>query len=150
MIQGMFGRRRQAGFTLIELLVLIAIIGAVIALLLPAVQRAREAARRAQCVDNLKQVALAAHNYESVNGAFPFGHRGYQMEISPGVPPCSVGSLIGHSAFVFLLPYTDGGNNYNAYNIILPYYLLDNVTAISIRVPTFVCPSDTDASPADG
>ena len=66
-----YSRLRSHGFTLIELLVVIAIIAVLIALLLPAVQSAREAARRIQCVNNLKQIGLAAHNYHSVNDTFP-------------------------------------------------------------------------------
>jgi prepilin-type N-terminal cleavage/methylation domain-containing protein/prepilin-type processing-associated H-X9-DG protein len=143
-------RRRQAGFTLIELLVVIAIIAVLIALLLPAVQSAREAARRAQCTNNLKQIALAAHNYESAQGSFPIGNRGLQL-VYPGLPPCGIldgaSYPIGHTAFVFILPFLENGVVYNSYNIIQGYFTTANSTGLSTKVATYICPSDTDAAP---
>jgi prepilin-type N-terminal cleavage/methylation domain-containing protein/prepilin-type processing-associated H-X9-DG protein len=90
--------RRRSGFTLIELLVVIAVIAVLIGLLLPAVQKVREAAANAQCKNNLKQIALAAHNYESANGSLP----GYDLQfVSP---------------LVRLLPYLELGNQYNLFS----------------------------------
>jgi prepilin-type N-terminal cleavage/methylation domain-containing protein/prepilin-type processing-associated H-X9-DG protein len=93
-------KHRHRGFTLIELLVVIAIIAVLLALLLPAVQSAREAARRAQCTNNLKQVGLAMHNYHDSQGTLP-----------PGVKGCCWGTWL-----VFILPYIEGNNTFNAWN----------------------------------
>src|SRR5262245_17985795 len=90
----------RRGFTLIELLVVIAIIGVLIALLLPAVQQAREAARRIQCTNNLKQIGLAMHNYHDTVGSFPPARKG-----------CCWGTWN-----IFILPYIEQASLYNAWN----------------------------------
>src|SRR5512145_1014338 len=100
----------RRGFTLIELLVVIAIIGVLIALLLPAVQSAREAARRAQCTNNLKQIGLAAHNYVDVMGSFPanlYLHPAYSTNAY---------NWNNASWLVFLLPQMEQQPLYNAVN----------------------------------
>ena len=134
--------QRKRGFTLIELLVVIAIIAILIALLLPAVQQAREAARRAQCKNNLKQIGLAIHNYESSHRSFPPGRVGYPMVFS------------AHAA---ILPYLDGGALYNVIDFntaptfveppVAPYS--QNVIAAMMRVPTYMCPSDLEFMPGN-
>jgi prepilin-type N-terminal cleavage/methylation domain-containing protein/prepilin-type processing-associated H-X9-DG protein len=133
----------RKGFTLIELLVVIAIIAVLIALLLPAVQAAREAGRRAQCVNNLKQIGLGMHNYESVNGSLPPGWKG-----------CCWGTWV-----VFLMPYVEQQQMYNAWNTlgnnspgspydgVLRYAGAANVTVTSARVNTYQCPTDTPNAP---
>lgn len=129
-----FGTAHRAvkGFTLIELLVVISIIAVLIALLLPAVQQAREAARRTQCKNNLKQIGLALHNYESTFTIFPAG----------GIEDTNAASSgIGASGFTLIMPYIDQGNSYNLYNFNEHYASTYNKTVINQKIAAFLCPS---------
>jgi prepilin-type N-terminal cleavage/methylation domain-containing protein/prepilin-type processing-associated H-X9-DG protein len=126
---------RVRGFTLIELLVVIAIIGLLIALLLPAVQASREAARRMRCVNNLKQLGLAALNYESANGVLPPGSLAAPSEGQPGL-------TWGLSTFVRVLPFLDNSPVYDAANFSLQAITTAHGTLASIGISALWCPSD--------
>ncbi len=131
--------RRGRGFTLIELLVVIAIIAVLISLLLPAVQSAREAARRAQCVNNLKQLGLALANYESGQGSYPYGMARENTGANSFSPN---GYYIGSSVFVRLLPYLEQQVLASSYNYSLTNWVADNSTVGATGLSVLWCPSD--------
>ncbi len=126
---------RRRGFTLIELLVVIAIIAVLIALLLPAVQAARESARRIQCTNNLKQMGLGLHNYESVAGAFP------PSNVVQGTAN-TVTWRGGFSVHARVLPFMEQGVAFNSINFIFSHLDATNTSVVTLAMATFVCPSD--------
>ncbi|MEX2173853.1 MAG: DUF1559 domain-containing protein [Pirellulaceae bacterium] len=120
---------RPRGFTLVELLVVIAIIGVLVALLLPAVQAAREAARRSQCANNLKQLALGMHNFESAHGHLPYGDRlndANANKVGPGVQ---------------ILPFIEQTALYDKYDWSINWYDPGNSAVVQTKLSVQVCPS---------
>src|SRR6476661_3385264 len=124
----------RRAFTLVELLVVIAIIGVLVALLLPAVQAAREASRRSKCQNSLRQIALALHNYESSFGLFPPG----DCSVNRGA-----GDIPQASTHAFILPYLEGGNAYNTFDFNFQVNGNNANSAARIQIiPTYHCSSD--------
>lgn len=154
-------RNVRSGFTLIELLVVIAIIGVLIGLLLPAVQKVRDAANRAKCSNNLKQIGIALHNYHTTYECFPPGQTGWTdaATANPFVPGMTSGGRL--CWVIYILPYIEQPNLYNELytwmvtnkNVIYAneasYGLPPYQNAINTIIPTLMCPSDA-VSPKDG
>jgi prepilin-type N-terminal cleavage/methylation domain-containing protein len=130
------GIRPRRGFTLIELLVVIAIIAILVSLLLPAVQQAREAARRTQCRNNLKQFGIAVHNYHDIYRQFPNANAN--------------SSLSGGSLFVSILPLIDQASGYNLWDFNLANSNPVNVAVSGQRIPVFLCPTATEPRAVPG
>jgi len=154
--------RKRTGFTLIELLVVIAIIAILIALLVPAVQKVREAAARITCVNNLKQMGLALHNYHGVRNAFPpssiqspgtadFG--GLQEFVKVGTTGTVNSHYAKHCFLAILLPYVEQGNvlsaNGTPYDFRKDWYDPGNRAATSTRIKLFECPSSPGSHVVD-
>src|SRR6266550_3954490 len=140
--------RRRPGFTLIELLVVIAIIAVLIGLLVPAVQKVREAAARAQCLNNLKQMGVALHNYHGVYQSFPPGLVSKLSNPNWVMPAGNCNAEApdlgpGWSFFAFMLPYVEQDTLYRSIRFDLPLTDPANDAARRTLVKTYVCPSDT-------
>ena len=142
----------QHAFTLIELPVVIAIIAILISLLLPAVQSAGAAARRIQCVNNLKQIGLALHNYESANGVFPASYldnpnlSGTAYGIT--YPDDGWNGWPGFGWGTMILPFIEQSPLYASFNINLPCWAPDNTTSAMTKVAVFICPSVSTSTDA--
>jgi len=134
----LFRPRHSRGFTLVELLVVIAIIGVLVALLLPAVQFAREAARRTQCGNNLRQLGIAAHTFYDSKRVLPSSIRPGGLTTAP--------RIAGHT---FLLPYIEHSDLYDRYDQTINWYDAGNLPLTSTRVPTFTCPSTQEPGRRD-
>ncbi|MGE3314697.1 MAG: DUF1559 domain-containing protein [Planctomycetaceae bacterium] len=126
-------RRRLQGFTLIELLVVMAIIGVLVALLLPAVQSARAAARKTSCMNNLKQIGAALHNYHDMHQSFP---PGYVYRLGP------TGNEAGFGWATMLLPLVEQTNVYHEFNFNVPLWDNANIVARTTPMAVFHCPAD--------
>ncbi len=139
---------RRRGFTLVELLVVIAIIGILLGILLPAVQAVREAARRTDCKNKIRQLGLGLHNYESAFQRFPVGYRyisGTDYAAQTGYPVAGGyedANHLGHGWGIYILPFLEQQNLYDTIKLDLPGFDVANLTPREQSLPVFLCPTD--------
>jgi prepilin-type processing-associated H-X9-DG protein/prepilin-type N-terminal cleavage/methylation domain-containing protein len=139
-------RRPRAGFTIVEILVVVAIVGLLVGLLLPAVQVAREAARRMQCASNLRQISLAAANHVAIAGRFPLGSESRRWDARPNFPH----QYFRWSVLAHLAPYYEETDLLRSLDLSVPLYIgltpdaiaPQNKPIVKLTVPLFLCPSD--------
>lgn len=148
--------RSRGGFTLVELLVVIAIIGVLVALLLPAVQAAREAARRMQCINKLKQLGLALHNHHDAKGAFPAGGKSMSTKSLTSTDWCTTDTVdkTREPWTVAVLPYLEQVNLYESFDFKAAFTSTSNAAGAAkndanfkLNNPLYQCPSDPNARP---
>ncbi len=148
--------RRPAGFTLIEMLVAFSIVGMLVGLLLPAVQAARESARRSQCASNLHEIGLAVHAFHSRNGFLPSSPRLSSSAASASTGPNPIATALSWEAN--LLPDLDQATSYDRLDptqswsstTASPGFQVPNSVVVALQVPTFACPAGTDPKRLDG
>jgi prepilin-type N-terminal cleavage/methylation domain-containing protein/prepilin-type processing-associated H-X9-DG protein len=137
-------RHRSTGFTLVELLVVIAIVGVMVAILLPAIQAAREAARRGACANNMRQLGIGMQNFYSSNNAFPSGSTSKSWPTAPSNP----WTFYRWSALAQLTPFLEESNVHDALDLTVPLYGVNlaitpqNKTGVALVLPLFLCPAD--------
>lgn len=147
-MRNLLGLRRKPGFTLVELLVVIAIIGVLVGLLLPAVQAAREAARRMQCTNNLKQIGLAVHNYASAHQVFPSGYVSYRTRDGAGpawaaIDPETWDAAPGWGWGALILPFLEQANMTSSLEMKRPLWDPANRPLVTSRLSVYLCPSSS-------